>query len=288
MGVRLAQHLAGAPMESGFGVEATTVTDERIELRAPLSRDAAGRTEPVLLTLLADSGVGYAVHHAARLDAGAPTLDLRIDHVDPPAPDAREVRAAIELLHLDDEVGLGRAELRDDRGTLLAHAVATMAMTAVPAVPGGLGRVPPAGTGSGERDFRDGLPPFDPARLDPAALPSVHGGALAFTPGPSATNLNGVTYGAVLAVLAQAAQTRFLAGRGTGVRVLSQTVDYLRPAPIDVELRAHTEDVRAGRRFWTLRTELRDPEGRVVVRAVGNGTWAARGTDGAVPTRRVC
>lgn len=263
-------------MESALGVELTSVTDQRIELQAPLRRTADGRTEPFLLTLLADSGIGYMVQHAGRLYAGAPTLDLRIDHVDPPAPDARRMRVRIDLLNLDEETGLGRAELRDDRGTLLAHAVATMAMTAVPAAPGALGAaMSGAARGPGERDFRHGLALFDAARLDPAALTGPDGD-VAFTPGPEATNLNGVTYGAVLAVLAQSVQARHLAGRGGGIRVLSQTVDYLRPSPTDVELRSRTERVRAGRRFWTLRTELLDPDGRAVARAVGNGTWTAR------------
>lgn len=87
----------------------------------------------------------------------------------------------------------------------------------------------------------------------------------------SATNLNGTTHGAVLAVLAHGAQARFVARRGTGARPLSDTVDFLRPVPPDARLRVRTEEIRSGRRFWTVRSDLLLPDGRVAVRAIGTG-----------------
>ncbi|MDN5919966.1 MAG: PaaI family thioesterase, partial [Pseudonocardia sp.] len=127
--------------------------------------------------------------------------------------------------------------------------------------------------------------PFDPDRLRPGRLDTRPGDGgepeVVFTPGSSAMNLNGTTHGAVLAGLAQAAQTLFLQRRapgsgrtGTGARPLSITADYLRPAQVQETLRARTEQVRDGRRFWTLRTELLLPDGRPAARVTGNGIWA--------------
>jgi acyl-coenzyme A thioesterase PaaI-like protein len=258
-----------APVERGLGM--VPAAGEGFALRAPLHdrvRDDDGVLVPALVALLADSGIGFLIFTAGELRAGAPTVDLRIDHLGPSAPDATEVRAEFTLLHLDGQVGVGRADLCDDTGRPLAHAVATMAMTGVPDRPGAL-----AGeTGADGADFRAGRPPFDAARLDPANL-ELDGDTAVFTPGPSTTNLNGTTHGAVLAALAKAAQTRFLTGDGHGVRPLSDTVDYLRPVPVDTRVRVRCETVRSGRRFWTVRTELLLPDDRVAVRATGNGLW---------------
>ncbi|MDN5920740.1 MAG: PaaI family thioesterase, partial [Pseudonocardia sp.] len=135
-----------APVESGLGMR-VRVDGDGIVLRAPLTagtRDATGRVAPLLVAMLADSGIGYLVFSAAKLPAGAPTADLRIDQVGPASPEATAVTAELTLLHLDDRVGIGRAEVRDDAGTLVAHAVATMALTG-PDRPDGLAAAPPAG-----------------------------------------------------------------------------------------------------------------------------------------------
>lgn len=283
----MSDRMRHAPVESGLGMHPVRVDEAGIALRAPLApgtRDGSGRVAPLLVALLADSGIGYLVFSAATLSAGAPTVDLRIDQVGPASPAATAVTAELTLLHLDDRVGVGRAEVRDDTGTLVAHAVATMALTGVPERPGGLAGATPAPDAADMTDFRAHVLPFDPDRLRPGNLDTEPGAdgepEVVFTPGASATNLNGTTHGAVLAGLAQGAQSLFMARRGcpTGTggeaRPLSITADYLRPAQVDVALRARTEQVRDGRRFWTLRTELLLPDGRPAVRITGNGIWA--------------
>ncbi|MBP2369366.1 PaaI family thioesterase [Pseudonocardia parietis] len=286
------ERMRWAPVETGLGMEPDPSSSrDRTRLRAPLHdgvRTGDGRVLTVLPALLADSGIGYLVYSTARLDAGAPTLDLRIDLAGAPAPDARWLVAELTLLHLDDEIGVGRAEMRDDTGVLVAHAVVTMALTAVPDRPGGLARPggsidPDAaprtdGTGSTDgADFRSTLPPFDPARLAPENLEIDDAtGDAVFTPGPSTVNLNGTTHGAVLSGLAQSAQASHLRRAGADqVRPLSLTVDFLRPAHVDTTLRARSEIVRDGRRFWSVRTELLLPDGRPAVRAVGGGLRTA-------------
>lgn len=280
----VARRMRLAPVETGLGMRAIRVDESGIAVRAPLAdgaRDATGRVAPLLVALLADSGIGYLVFSAAKLAAGAPTVDLRIDQVAPAAPEATAVTAELTLLHLDDRIGVGRAEIRDDTGTMVAHAVATMALTGAPDRPGGLAGAAPAGVpgdpAHDAADFRAHVLPFDPDRLRSDRLHTEPGEGgepeVVFTPGPSATNLNGTTHGAVLAGLGQAAQSLFLARRNGGARPLSITVDYLRPARVDVALRTRTEQVRDGRRFWTLRTELLAPDGRPAVRITGNGIW---------------
>lgn len=265
-----------APVERGLDMRPVRTGTDELVLRAPLHdgvRGPDGRVAPVLVDLLADSGIGYLIFASARLEAGAPTVDLRIDHFGPAARNATAVTATLTLLHLDDHVGVGRADLADDTGVPIAHAVATMALTGAPARPGGLAGGPgEGGEIGGPDDFRAGRPPFDPARLAPEKLETdPSDGTVVFTPGPSATNLNGTAHGAVLAALARAAQDRLLAGRGP--RALSDTVEFLRPVPLETRLRVRTEPVRTGRRFWAVRTELLLPDDRVAVRAAGSGVW---------------
>lgn len=118
------ERLRRAPVESGLGMAPDpSSTPERVVVRAPLHdgvRTADGRVLPVLPALLADAGLGYLVFSTARLTAGAPTVDLRLDVAGVPAPDARWLRAELTLLHLDDEVGVGRAEMCDDTGAAVA------------------------------------------------------------------------------------------------------------------------------------------------------------------------
>lgn len=270
-----------APVESGLGmVPDPSSTRERVVVRAPLHdgvRTADGRVLPVVPALLADAGLGYLVFSTARLVAGAPTVDLRLDLAGIPAADARWLRAELTLLHLDDAVGVGRAEMHDDTGVAVAHVVATFALTGVPAGPGGLAtaRAPgptdphttdPDATAPGT-DARAALPPFDATRLRPENLERDADGDVVFTPGPSTTNLNGTAHGAVLSGLASAAQS---AHPGAGdARPLSTTVEFLRPVQVTDRLRARTVAIRDGRRFRTLSTELLLPDGRTAVRAVG-------------------
>lgn len=298
------ERMRRAPVETGLGMRpAPDAAHGRARIQAPIGpgvRTADGALAPVLPALLADSGIGYLVCSTAKLAAGAPTLDLRLDLVRSPAPEARWLTADLTLLHLDDEIGVGRAEMRDDTGVLVAHSVVTMALSGVPARPGGLatgdGPVDPDARGTrdgsaaeaGESDFRSALPPFDASRLDPAALEVRDaGGDVLFTPGPSTANLNGTTHGAVLSGFAAAAQASHLR-RGDGaatlggpVRPLSLTVEFLRPVQVDATLRARSETIRDGRRFWSVRTELLLPDGRPAVRAVGGGLRASGGSGSA-------
>ena len=275
------ERMRRAPVETGLGMAPERSSERGARLRAPLHdgvRTGDGRVLTVLPALLADSGIGYLVLSTAKLVAGAPTLDLRLDLAGVPAPGARWLTAELTLLHLDDAIGVGRAEMRDDTGVLVAHAVVTMALSAVPDRPGGLaapgGAITPSGdrdSGSRGADFRSALPPFDPSRLAPESLDidDVTGDVL-FTPGPSTMNLNGTTHGAVLSGLAQSAQASHLRRAGSGpVRPLSLTVDFLRPVQVDTPLRARSETVRDGRRFATVHTELLLPNGKPAVRAVG-------------------
>lgn len=271
-----------APVETGLGMAPDPAsTRDEVRLRLPLHdgvRVADGRVLPLLPALLADSGIGYLVFSTGKLRAGAPTVELRLDLAATPAPHAAWLTADLTLLHLDDEIGIGRAEMRDDTGVLVAHAVVSMAVTGVPDRPGGLARpggaLDPEASGSRDdatgpgTDFRSALAPFDPQRLRPEEL-EFDGADAVFTPGPSTVNLNGTTHGAVLSGFAAAAQAAHLGE--ASARPLSLTVEFLRPVHVDVTLRARSATIRDGRRFWAVRTELLLPDGRAAVRATGSG-----------------
>jgi uncharacterized protein (TIGR00369 family) len=151
--------------------------------------------------------------------------------------------------------GNGRVEVRTDSGGLVATGVGLMVID------------PPPST------LADSDEPGLAARLDPdtvAVRPESADAAVASAVlVDGMVNPKGTVHGGVLAALADAAQEAFRDRAGT-TRPLSLTVEYLRPALVaDRLLSCHSSFVRRGRRFVTVRTEIRRPDGAVVVQATG-------------------
>jgi acyl-coenzyme A thioesterase PaaI-like protein len=77
----------------------------------------------------------------------------------------------------------------------------------------------------------------------------------------------GTVHGGVLTAMADLAQESLRDGHGAA-RPLSLTVEFLRPVHLDTEVvELHSAFARRGRRFWTVRTEMRRPDGVPVLRA---------------------
>jgi acyl-coenzyme A thioesterase PaaI-like protein len=231
-------------------VHVVAAGDGRVHLELPvLPSFVDGSPEGVralesALAVLCDCGLGLALMERRGDGDGGVTLDLRVDVVGDVLPGTRRLALVAEALHVAEEHGAGRVEVRDDRGRLLAHAAGTMANSAsLPFV---------------DRD------PVDrrPRRLD---LTTVFdglevGGAGACVPiRPETENTRGIVHGALLAAAAVAVSR----GAGDAGRLLSFGVEFLRPVPADIgELRATIAPVRRGRRFLSDRIVLLLPDGR--------------------------
>lgn len=260
-GTTTGDSLALSAVEAGVGLTAMRVGPGRTALHAPLPPGSlrSGRLSPALLGVAADCAVATAVFaHPAGSPSGV-TVELRVDQLAPVAPGARYLDVSAVALGVTREFGTGRAELRDDRGTLIAQAVGVMVGDAD-------GR-PPRGAGGD-----DPTSPMDPEILrvrpegDGSARVDVVAGML---------NSRGVVHGGVLMALTRLAQERCHSAAGATVRPLGLNVSYLRPAPGEDFLRFRSGYVRKGRRLSTLRTEVLRPDGVVVAVAIGTGAVSA-------------
>lgn len=253
----LTAHLAGAPVEGGLGLVPVEARPGYVRTRIDLGPDAIrsdGRVSALVLAVAADCGVGVSVHSSVPGSGGGSTVELRLDLAGALAPSAGSLTTEGWALDVGPVSGNGRVEVRTESGDLVATGVGLMVID------------PPSGTvaDSGERA----------ARLDPGTVvvrPETADAALCTAVlVDGMVNPRGTVHGGILAALADAAQEAFRDRAGTATRPLSLTVEYLRPAQVtDRLLSCHSSFTRRGRRFWTVRTELRRPDGTPVVQATG-------------------
>ena len=249
----LQRRLDAAGVEGSLGVRVLAAGGRRVRLELPLAPSFTDRSPGAVaalecaLAVLCDCGLGLALTEERGDGDGGITLDLRVDQVREVLSGTRHLALAADALHLGEEHGVGRAEVRDDRGRLIAHAAGTMALS--PSLPV-VARDPAAS----ERPDVDLATLFDGLEV---------AGASARVPvAPETENTRGIVHGALL-VGAALALARAGGHRG---RLLSFSAEFLRPVPAEVgELRASIEPVRRGRRFVGDRTSLLLPDGRPAV-----------------------
>lgn len=229
------RRLDEASVEGALGVRVLEAAEGRVRLELPLPPSATDGSESgasileSALAVFCDCGLGLALMERWGDGDGGITLELRVDLVGEILSPTRQLVLVAEGLHAGDDHGAGRVEVYDDRGRLVAHAAGGMAITpSLPVV---------------ERDPVVAARP----RLDLATLFEglVVGDAVARVPiRPEAENTRGIVHGALLAAAALAVSR---AGEGRGGRLLSFSVEFLRPVPADVgELRATVVPVRRG------------------------------------------
>lgn len=277
---QVSDRLRDTPVEGGLGLRMSRLRADGVQMRLPIplgepdrdgGPDAVGVA--VALDVLADTTGGVAVSTCVGRGLGSPTIELRIDHVAPPAPDAGWMMADTTVPHMAAGAGYATGLVHDDTGRLLArahgHYVVTTPETAVGEPPpldppaSGLMRVGPRG-GPGAL-----LAALAPSGDDPAEwlLPTV----------PALANPRGHVQGGVLMTIGQLAQRRLQTADLSGAAVprpLSLQAEYLRPGLIDgTPLRCRTEYVRRGRRFRTLRSEMVRADGRTA--SIVTGLWAS-------------
>ncbi|WP_028925217.1 PaaI family thioesterase [Pseudonocardia acaciae] len=279
---RVTDRLRAIPVEGGLGTRVSRLDADGGQLRLPIPPGPDGDPDGVALTValnvLADVAGGVAVSMCAGRGLGSPTIELRIDHLAPPAPDAGWLIADSTVPHHAAGAGYAAVVVHDDRDRAVAHAHGHFAVTTPETA---LGEPPPMDRTT---DGTDGIAPHRPdallATLAAVVTPSGPGDDPAdwsLTCGPELSNPRGQVQGGVAMAIGQLAQRRAQApdlSDGAELRPLTVHAEYLRPAPIDgTELRCRTEYVRRGRRFRTLRTELVRADGRVAT--IVTGLWAA-------------
>jgi uncharacterized protein (TIGR00369 family) len=253
----LTAHLAASPVEGGLGLVPVEARPGYVRARVPVGISGLrpdGRVSSLLLAVAADCGLGVSVHSSVPGSAGGPTVEMRLDLAGSPAPSTGELEVEGRALDVGPVTGSGRVEIRDASGGLVATAVGLMAIDRL----------------AGDAEGR----PVDlSARLDPETVvvltESTDGSVAAAPLADGMKNNMGTVHGGVLAALADAAQEAFRDRHGM-TRPLAFTVDYLRPARVEERLLScHSSFIRRGRRFWTVRTEIRRPDGTPVVQASG-------------------
>jgi acyl-coenzyme A thioesterase PaaI-like protein len=276
---RVADRLRSTPVEGGFGLRISELRADGGRMRLPIPLGEPGRDgrhdavgTAVALDVLADTVGGIAVSTCLGKGIGSPTIELRIDHVAPPAEEAGWMVAHSTVSHEVAGAGYATALVHDDTGRLLARASGYYAV-ATPET--GVGEPPPvyrAAPGFAGVDPSGGpgalLDALAPSGEDPAewSLPAV----------PALANLRGHVHGGVLMAVGQLAQRRVQVaggGRAAVPGLIGLRAEYLRPAPVDgTPLRCRTGYVRSGRRFRTLRSELVRADGRVAT--IVTGLWS--------------
>ena len=253
----LAATFAAAPVETGLGVVPLAVDPGHVRARLAVRPEwirSCGRVEPVVLCVAADMGVGVGVHSLASAGTDAMTLELRLDFAHSVARPSSELHVEGWGLDIGPQSGAGRAEIRDESGSLVASATGIMSVDRAAGLDPS--RRPPA---------RDRLDPRTRVVRDEPGNPAAVSARLR----GDMVNPLGTVHGGVLMALGALAQERFRDGAAV-TRPLSLEVHFLRPVPFSLgELNLHSESIRRGRRFWTVRTELRRPDGVPVARVTG-------------------
>jgi len=304
--------LFGAPVEGQLGMRMMDKSAGHATTWMPIPvgalADAADGAR-VATGVLADTAGGVALSAYNGRGHGGPTIELRLDHVAPPAQDAGALIATARVLHEAGGAAYVTAEVRDDTDRIVARATGhylllsrgSQPVAALPAPAGnapagngagtnasgsngagtnasgsnGAGTNGSVGYGAGELDgFAPGsadelFRALGPAGGDPAVWSLAAAERLA--------NGRGDVHGGILLAIGQLAQQRFQLADSAGMarpRPLSTQAEYLRPVPADgAELTCRTEYVRRGRAFRTVRCQLVRSDGRVA--AVVSGLWSS-------------
>ncbi|WP_372349752.1 PaaI family thioesterase [Streptomyces sp. KL116D] len=252
----LTHRLRNTSVEVGIGLDVVDMLPGQVDLRLPLRPgyvSADGRIAPVVSAIVADVSVGVPAFAPVSESPSGVTVELRLDHVAALAPTARHLEIRGRSLGLGSETGTGRAEVRDDLGNLVAHAVGLLAIDRPDsAYDPGVVSVP--------------VHPFDATRIVPVAQAD---GTACVDVSPGMLNRRGTVHGGVLMGLAGEAQELFL-GPDPGRRRLQLSTTYLRPASGEGRLLLRSEFSRRGRRVCAVRTEIFDVRDKLV--AVAHGT----------------
>lgn len=230
--------------------------------------DASGTMLPGALAVLADTCCGTAVASALSGGAATVTAQMRVEFVRPVPATTRWAEGRAEADVVDDEGGLARGEILDERDELLAVA----SMRALRAA-GGPSRQP-ADSRVAARAVAD--PPRLPDGLPVHDLLAVSGrtsaaGRASWTCVPEERTANSFAamHGGVVAYLAHLVATdaqASLLGTDEQLMPLDLVVNYYRAVTVGDVWQAAAEVTHRGRRFMVAEGEIAPPGGGVAVR----------------------
>ncbi|MBC7107123.1 MAG: PaaI family thioesterase [Firmicutes bacterium] len=109
-----------------LGMRVKSAGGGRAELEVTLSdrlREPHGGAANGVVCAMIDSAVGVAIATRLEPHLRPVTVQLRVSHLLTAETD--DLTAAARVVHLDGEVGVGTAEVRDAKGRLVAHGTAT-------------------------------------------------------------------------------------------------------------------------------------------------------------------
>ncbi len=274
------------PMTRLIGVRLVDAGPGTATFELPLSawlRGPDGHAPLGLLTMPVDAAMACAIMTGMPPQLGLTTTELSLRQLRP-APAEGRLLARARVIHPDGPLALAEASLRDEAGTLLAHASSTCFIMD--------GRSPqdaepaenrePTNTPDpwqrplpGREPGDDGIAPLD--RLtglhavttdDGTATYALPATAWLCAPPP------GRVQGGAVAMLAEAAMTaaaRTTAATDTSLMPIELKLNYLRPLSADGrEARAHAHVVNAGRTFVVAHAEVRDADDRLIAVASGS------------------
>lgn len=264
--------------------------------------DAAGRLLPGMAAAAADSAFGAALYSLLPPSLVSQTVELRLDAL--PGVTARSDRLVARgtAVHVGESTGLARGEILDGDGSL--RAIGTCRCIVRASEPGE--HVALRAADAAPRSSLD--PPSAEPRLGPevtsaADLEGFARSRLARRLGLTVaevgeravvvripvssdlTNIFGMVHGGAVSLFAEvaiAAALHALLPAGSGFAVLDFAINFLRPVPPDGVVEGEAEVVHSGRRFGVVRTQLRNPDGRIA--AIGSSTiFVASGRDRISP-----
>lgn len=257
----LIEHLKESPVESGLRPEPLAVGRGRLRARLPLNectRMPGGRVSPFALGTFADLGVGVAVNSAVVDSTGGPTVELTLAMAGQPAAHAKFLETDAHVVSIGPRTGTGHSTICDDTGVVVAHAWGVMS------------------TRQGAADLDARLPAtlrFDPRKVLVEPLTEDFARARVALD-DTMVNSRGNIHGGLLVGMSMSVQGAFL---GDDLwQGLTFTTQFLRPAvPESGPLETHTEFVRRGRTFRTVRTRFLRPDGAILLEATGTSVITA-------------
>jgi uncharacterized protein (TIGR00369 family) len=255
------------PLHQTLGISILRVTEGELIARLPASaqlRDAGGVLAPGCLAVLADVCCGAAVATGLPRGKAAMTAQLRVEFVKPIPLGVRWLEGRARLDSVDEQGGLARSELVDDRDELLGVAsLRSLSSTGRRITPEVATDAPSHRT----------VPHNEPLAAFLGQLSGSVGDGRAewvLAPGRPITNSFNAVHGGVVALMAHAVATdaqHSVLAPGEYLVPLDLALNYYRGGPVgDRPWTACAEVTHRGRRFVVADGQILRADGRPAVR----------------------
>lgn len=238
-----------------------SVLPGEVSVRLPLSDELLlpdGSATGAVTAMLADFGLAACVISTLPDLRGVTTVSLTVDHLALPPRSGALVISCRAAPYADGGLQNARAEVRDDRGELVAHVSGWLMPT--PAEPSGMERV--------------GLVTEPPAAHVVDLLQVPYAPQFELVARDALSNAIGSLHGGVGALACSLAVQAAL----PGMRPLTTSLAFLRPTPKEGSVAVAAQVVRQGRRTGAVDASISGADGRLLVS--GRVVTGSTGGDG--------